>query len=542
MPTMTTENRNYNMGNNQKNGIDDSSNFFVRNYTAPSDAKVSLKNGRIVDVLNGCYYAAGVNLVLQNGRILSMPGLPGQEKGIDPDFTIDLEGKAVIPGLFNTHVHIQIINPSLLISVKDLKLIKKFKVRQIEKNMADCLLRGVTNIRDAITENLVFNRNLKDRILRKELRGPRIYQAVNISPLGGTFAPSQGPIGRPIYTWAGFPPVHYEKHESGVLALNEDATTQEVRDAVDRAIDERGADYIKIYDQREKKITFRPGAKILTQEQLETLVNQARKRGVKTTIHQITVESFRRAVKAGVDSLAHLPRDGLLTIEDIEAFMDSNCMIEPTVSLSYSYSWNFKGCAAYGNPRIERIEEYRDSIYPFNKLAKDYWIPELRPSVIKGMERSKQEKTKMFRTIDMKFVYRYLSSFITNGVDNLKQLSLMGAMDRMACGNDAGATNFAPASVKQEIELRSFLLDEEPGKVVVSGGDALRMATLNSARALGLENDFGTIEPGKVADLAILDGDPLQDPGLIGSPVDALFMDGKLVVNKCGLEIKKHRI
>ena len=38
---------------------------------------------------------------------------------------------------------------------------------------------------------------------------------------------------------------------------------------------------------------------------------------------------------------------------------------------------------------------------------------------------------------------------------------------------------------------------------------ALRTATVNSALALGL--NVGTIEPGRLADLVIVDGNPLQD-------------------------------
>jgi cytosine/adenosine deaminase-related metal-dependent hydrolase len=61
---------------------------------------------------------------------------------------------------------------------------------------------------------------------------------------------------------------------------------------------------------------------------------------------------------------------------------------------------------------------------------------------------------------------------------------------------------------------------------------------INSARSLGLEEEFGSIESGKTADLMILDGDPLEDFRVIGSRVAALFMDGKLVINNCGLVVE----
>ena len=43
---------------------------------------------------------------------------------------------------------------------------------------------------------------------------------------------------------------------------------------------------------------------------------------------------------------------------------------------------------------------------------------------------------------------------------------------------------------------------------------AIRAATQGSACALGLA-DVGTVEPGRMADLLVVDGDPLEDPALL---------------------------
>ncbi len=43
----------------------------------------------------------------------------------------------------------------------------------------------------------------------------------------------------------------------------------------------------------------------------------------------------------------------------------------------------------------------------------------------------------------------------------------------------------------------------------ISPADALKMATIDAARALGIEATVGTIEPGKLADLVVIDGDPI---------------------------------
>jgi imidazolonepropionase-like amidohydrolase len=41
--------------------------------------------------------------------------------------------------------------------------------------------------------------------------------------------------------------------------------------------------------------------------------------------------------------------------------------------------------------------------------------------------------------------------------------------------------------------------------------EALQTATLNPARFLGVEEQLGTIEKGKLADLVLLSGNPLED-------------------------------
>lgn len=57
--------------------------------------------------------------------------------------------------------------------------------------------------------------------------------------------------------------------------------------------------------------------------------------------------------------------------------------------------------------------------------------------------------------------------------------------------------------------------------------EALATATVSAARSLGLDGDLGTIEPGKLADIAILDRDPAASARNTNS-VHAVMQDGRL--------------
>lgn len=77
----------------------------------------------------------------------------------------------------------------------------------------------------------------------------------------------------------------------------------------------------------------------------------------------------------------------------------------------------------------------------------------------------------------------------------------------------AGTDSFAPAedpypALQGEIEILVH-------KVGMTPMDALRSATLISAMSMGQQADMGTLEPGKLANIVFLSGNPLEDIGAV---------------------------
>ena len=72
---------------------------------------------------------------------------------------------------------------------------------------------------------------------------------------------------------------------------------------------------------------------------------------------------------------------------------------------------------------------------------------------------------------------------------------------------------------------QALVMDVEAG---VPPMKAIQAATLNVARTFKKDKDYGSVEPGKVADLSIVEGDPLQDIWMTQN-VKMVVMDGKVI-------------
>ncbi len=108
-----------------------------------------------------------------------------------------------------------------------------------------------------------------------------------------------------------------------------------------------------------------------------------------------------------------------------------------------------------------------------------------------------------------------------------------GIKENVALVDHAGAC----AIVHSDSEVGIQRLNQEAAKAMASGNaigfgieraHAIQWITLNVARALGIDGVTGSLEPGKMADLVIWDGDPFS----VYSKAEKVFIDGALLYDR----------
>ncbi|TXG92308.1 8-oxoguanine deaminase [Rhodococcus rhodnii] len=125
------------------------------------------------------------------------------------------------------------------------------------------------------------------------------------------------------------------------------------------------------------------------------------------------------------------------------------------------------------------------------------------------------------------------------GAGIARAADLHAAGVRLGLGVDGAASNEA-CSMIEEARHATLFARARGGPDAMSVRTALELATIGGARVLGRDGDLGSIEPGKLADLALWRVDALGHAGItdpvaalvLGAtpPLERLFVDGRVVV------------
>jgi imidazolonepropionase-like amidohydrolase len=234
------------------------------------------------------------------------------------------------------------------------------------------------------------------------------------------------------------------------------ATTPEEGRAVVHRYHELGFEQMKLYD-------------LVKPDVVGAIVAEAHELGMTVTGHVPRALGLMASVDSGMDHIAHLPIRGDTASDTVKAQIASlrkhGTVVDPTAA------WG----ELLGHSTAEPVS---------NLIAGVVNLPPVLAQRINAMG---------VATIDTATAHARMRR--TLGV--LRALHDAGVP--LVVGTDEGV----PAlSVYREVELYA-----KAGIPVI---DALRSATAVSAKAMRLDRTLGTIEPGKIADLIVLDGNPLD--------------------------------
>jgi imidazolonepropionase-like amidohydrolase len=370
---------------------------------------------------------------------------------------IDAKGKWIIPGLVDTHIHF--FQSAGLYTRPDVIDLRKFvayeeeELAQIRENLHDTFARyircGITSVVDV--GGPFWNYDVRE-LARKTKLAPRISVA---GPLISTYQPEALTTGDPP-----------------IIKVN---SIEEAQNLVHRQI-EKKTDFIKIW------YIVRSGQKPEDHFPLvKATIQESHKHGLRVIVHATQLETARTAVKAGADILAHMVTDKEVDEEFIKLLKKNKVILSPTLVVFEGYGEVLTQQVDLTAPEFEYANPYIIStFFDLRELPADA-IPK------RYLERIKNPDPISTNPVILK---------------NLKLLQDGGVT--IAAGTDAGniGTLHGP-SIFREFELMA-----EAG---LSPMQILTTSTINGAKFTGWQNKLGTIEAGKLADMVILNSDPLQD-------------------------------
>ncbi|MEX0912546.1 MAG: amidohydrolase family protein, partial [Gemmatimonadota bacterium] len=249
----------------------------------------------------------------------------------------------------------------------------------------------------------------------------------------------------------------------------------------------------------------------ISRADLKAAIDEAHRRGLKFTGHLCSV-SFREAVELGIDNLEH----GLFTNSDYAADKEPDqCPSGLRASLldldlgSQEVQQTFRDMIDNGVAMTSTLAVYELSV-PGRPPLEDRFTEAMSPEALQEYLNRRNSIAEQAATSTMPEVFRkaqqYEVAFVRAG-------GLLGAgVD--PTGNGGALPGFG--------DQRNFELLIEAGFTPV---EVVQIMTLNGARVLGLESELGSVAAGKIADLTVIDGNPVTDPASIRE-VTLVFKDG----------------
>lgn len=454
--------------------------LFAQQAVKSPTRTLAFANVTVIDVTSGLS-KSGMTVIVTDERIAAV-GKSEKVRVPRRAQIIDGTGKFLIPGLWDMHVHV--LN----------------KPRN-ETYLPLLIINGVTGVRDMATDTPLEEVNRwKKEIAAGTRVGPRIIAVGRL--LDG---PNPG-------------------SPNLAIAIKDETSG---RNAV-RLMKEQGADQIKVYSSLPRSAFF-------------AIADEAKKQGLSFGGHLPTSVTACEASEAGQRSFEHM-------LGWLESCSTKQARIEENSASARTTEAERPGATRPGVvlaflKQVDDVQTFDEN--KANELARVFsrngtWLTptiSARASATYIDERIAGNDTRLkYIPQDTRTNWKGSNSFSRATPEQLSKLkggfpTLLKAVNRL---HRAGGRFLAGTDTIVPYIFPGFSLHDELELFVKAGltpVEALRTATINPAKFLGKEKILGTIESGNLADMVLLDANPLADISNT-KKIDAVIANGRLFDRK----------
>ena len=425
--------------------------FVSCNEKKPVSFDVLIKNGSVINLEDGTISVS--NIFINNNRITKIT-TDASLSNVEAKATIDATGKYIVPGFWDNHTHFRGGDSLIDVNKNFLKLF---------------MANGITTVRDAGGDLTSSVLEWRKAIANNELVGPKIF--------------TSGPkIDGPNGTWAGSLEVDNE---------------EDITNALD-SLEAIPSDFVKIYDSRISGANY-----------IKT-IEEAEKRNLITSGHMPFTIELDETIDAGIDAVEHLyyimkgssanekEITQQLTKKEI-GFWDAMPLLQSSYSDSTAQATftNLKEHNVFVVPtlHIGRVLSYLDEVDHSKDDYLKYMSTGIQQTYKGRIDRVKNATDK--QVADRKALDQFFGKLAYKLSEN--GVSLLA-------GSDSGAYNsYTYPGISLHKELEAMV------NIGMSPLNALKTSAYYGAKFLKQDEDYGTISEGKIADIVLLNSNPLED-------------------------------
>lgn len=438
----------------------------------------------------------GTDVLIRDGRIAAI----GKHLAAGPEAQkIDGRGKFLIPGLIDSHLHVghsAALDDDAIAAHPDLWTAYRAQVPRAY------LAFGFTSVVD------VDLSPADQQWFEGTPLHPRFYHCGRGIKVAGGY----GAFHVPPASSAHFPNLVYEPLEAKSWPASLNPPDYTADRAVARSA-ERGATCIKAFVEQGFEIFHWPYLHTETLSQIQVAAHQ---RHLPLLVHANNTESWEVALAAHADIIAHglwnWPGDfGSVEVpqvarDEIAAAARAGVRVQPTLQVVAGQR-SYSDTSLLSDPRLAFA------------LPKGVIAYLRSPEGVKANEALLEQYRKMSPAPGFD---RILPAIIQRTHETFKLMLKDGVPLILGSDTPAGDGFGNPPGLNGRLEMQGWADNGAPLLLI------LRAATLDNAKALGLDRELGSIEIGKRADLILLKENPLVSISAYDS-IGAIFLGGKLL-------------